>query len=60
MAYTSGANLVVVAVDYRLAPENPFPAAFEDAVDAFTWVYKQGANNLNIDVSRFALGGSSR
>ena len=56
----AGAKCVVVAVDYRLGPENPYPAAVEDAVDALNWVIEHGKNKLNIDTTRLAVGGTSR
>lgn len=55
-----GAKCVVISVDYRLAPENPYPAAVEDAVDALHWVFKHGQTELGIDLSRVAVGGTSR
>ncbi|KAJ3511130.1 hypothetical protein NMY22_g15750 [Coprinellus aureogranulatus] len=53
------ANCVVVSVHYRLAPEEPYPAAIEDAVDALVWVYREGPAALNINPKRIAVGGSS-
>ena len=54
------ARCIVISVDYRLGPENPYPAAVQDAKDAFKWLRSKGAHQLPIDVSRLAVGGSSR
>ncbi|MFQ6146808.1 alpha/beta hydrolase [Streptomyces seoulensis] len=51
-------DMVVVAPDYRLAPENPYPAGFDDCYAALAWTAEH-ADELGIDVSRIALGGHS-
>ncbi|TFK31340.1 alpha/beta hydrolase fold-domain-containing protein [Crucibulum laeve] len=53
------ANCVVVSVDYRLAPEHPYPAAVEDAVEALQWVFNKGGKELRVDVKKIAVGGAS-
>ncbi|KAI9041666.1 alpha/beta hydrolase [Aspergillus affinis] len=52
-------NCVVVTVDYRLAPENRWPAAVHDCWEALLWLLADGPSRLPIDISKMATGGSS-
>ncbi|KAH8648237.1 lipase esterase family protein [Ilyonectria robusta] len=49
---------VVVSVDYRRAPEHPFPYALHDAQDAFFWC-KENCQSLDIDPEKIMIGGGS-
>jgi len=56
MAHQSGAT--VISVDYRLAPEDVFPAAVDDALAATQWV-SDNAASLSVDPQRISIGGDS-
>ncbi len=56
--FAQGLGCILVAVDYRLAPEHPFPAATEDAWRALHWLHVH-ASELGGDGTRIALAGDS-
>lgn len=55
---TAATQAVVVSVDYRLAPEYPFPTPVNDAYDALVWVYEHAAQ-LHIDQENITVSGDS-
>lgn len=57
-AYASEVGVVVVSVNYRLAPQHPFPAALHDCHAAFKWLHAN-ARSLGVDTTRIAIGGAS-
>lgn len=55
---SSLAGVAVIAVDYRLSPENPFPAGLDDAAEALRWI-AANAEKLAIREDMLAVGGDS-
>lgn len=56
--YARRTGVTVISVDYRLAPEHPFPCAYEDCYDTLLWAVAN-AGELNIDPERVVVGGTS-
>jgi acetyl esterase len=54
----NSSGMMVAAMDYRLAPEHPFPAGLDDVVATIRWIGEHG-KELGIDSSKMALGGQS-
>ncbi len=55
LAYRAGMRVFVP--DYRLAPENPFPAAVDDALATYRWLLDQGLESANIVLAGDSAGG---
>jgi epsilon-lactone hydrolase len=47
----------VLAINYRLAPEHPYPAALEDSLTAYRWLLSQGFDSSNIAIAGDSAGG---
>ncbi len=57
-ALAERSGVQVLSIDYRLAPEHPFPAAVQDCFAAYSWMV-ENAESLNADPHRLAVGGDS-
>jgi acetyl esterase len=57
-ALTRESGVAYLGVDYRLAPEHPYPAAIEDAFDSLQWIHDH-AESLNLDKTKIGVSGDS-
>lgn len=57
-ALARGSGAAVLMVDYRLAPEHPYPAAIDDCAAAFAWIHAEGRRH-GLDPARVAVAGDS-
>jgi len=51
-------DMRILMVDYRLAPDHPFPAALDDCIEAYRWLLKQGFSAQNIVIAGDSAGGN--
>ncbi|HLN17507.1 MAG TPA: alpha/beta hydrolase [Acidimicrobiales bacterium] len=58
LRHAADGGAVVLSVDYRLAPEHPYPAGLEDCYTGLVWLADH-AEELGVDPARLAVGGSS-
>lgn len=56
--FANGSKLKSLVFDYRLAPENPFPAALEDCIEVYTWLLHQGYKSGDIVIGGESAGGT--
>ena len=59
MLIDTDASCVIISVGYRLALNDPFPAAVEDCFDALKWVIEKGRAEIGIDESCILIAGMS-
>lgn len=57
--WVKGTNYVLFSIDYRLAPEHPYPAALEDCWQVYYWVLNYSQKHLNINPSKIIMVGDS-
>jgi len=58
VALGKAAGMRVLSIDYRLAPENPFPSGLEDCMKAYQWLLRQGFKPSNIIIAGDSAGGN--
>jgi len=56
--YARNCDCTIVSVNYRIAPEHPFPAGTHDSYDALLWIH-ENADEIDVDPNRISIGGVS-
>jgi hormone-sensitive lipase len=57
--WTNNLGVPIFSIDYRLAPENPYPKSLDDVWQAYNWIVNNAAQEFEIEIDRIILVGDS-
>ena len=57
--WTNETDCPIISIDYRLAPEFPYPCALDDVWQAYNWIIKNASEEFNINLNKIILVGDS-
>jgi hormone-sensitive lipase len=57
--WTTSLGVPVISIDYRLAPENPYPKALDDVWQAYNWILNYAEEEFGIQINKIILAGDS-
>ena len=57
--WTNDLNVPLISIDYRLAPDHPYPSALDDCWQAYNWILKYAQEEFELDIEKIILVGDS-
>lgn len=57
--WTKGLEVPIISIDYRLAPDNPYPNQLDDVWQAYNWIIRYATEELGIELNKIVLVGDS-